>query len=158
MYPNLRYAFYDLFGIDIPAFGLIQSFGLCLALAFIVAGYVLMQDLKRREQIGLMQGIEEKVLKGALPKVTDYITALLTGFLIGFKGVYALFNSGAFTGCISPEMIKQEFGREDLYVFTDSNLMVAKLKNEDWTKKNLLLMSSGNFHGVDFQDLSNQLI
>ncbi len=59
---------------------------------------------------------------------------------------------------ISPDMIKQEFGRDDLYVFTDSDRMVAQLKNENWTKKNLLLMSSGNFHGVDFKALADGLI
>ncbi|MBL4624388.1 MAG: peptidoglycan synthetase [Flavobacteriales bacterium] len=59
---------------------------------------------------------------------------------------------------ISPELIKQEFGREDLHVFTSSAEMVELLKKEDWENKNLLLMSSGNFHGVDFAELADQLI
>jgi UDP-N-acetylmuramate: L-alanyl-gamma-D-glutamyl-meso-diaminopimelate ligase len=59
---------------------------------------------------------------------------------------------------ISPDYIKQHFGREDLFVFTDSKEMVELLKNEDWERKNLLLMSSGNFHGVDFAALAEELI
>ena len=59
---------------------------------------------------------------------------------------------------ISPEMIKQEFGRDDLLVFTDSDKMVSLLKDETWVNKNLLLMSSGNFHGVDFAALAGELI
>jgi UDP-N-acetylmuramate: L-alanyl-gamma-D-glutamyl-meso-diaminopimelate ligase len=59
---------------------------------------------------------------------------------------------------ISPDYIKQHFGREDLFVFTDSKKMVELLKNEDWERKNLLLMSSGNFHGVDFAALAEELI
>lgn len=59
---------------------------------------------------------------------------------------------------ISPEMIKKEFGRDDLSVFTDSDKMVQQLKNQNWTKQNLLLMSSGNFHGVDFNRLADDLI
>ena len=59
---------------------------------------------------------------------------------------------------ISPDYIKQHFGREDLFVFTDSKKMVELLKNEDWERKNLLLMSSGNFHGVDFTALAEELI
>jgi len=59
---------------------------------------------------------------------------------------------------ISPDCIKQHFGREDLFVFTDSKKMVELLKNEYWERKNLLLMSSGNFHGVDFAALAEELI
>ena len=59
---------------------------------------------------------------------------------------------------ISPEMIKQEFGLDDLLVFTDSDKMVELLKTENWDNKNLLLMSSGNFHGVDFEELAEELI
>jgi len=59
---------------------------------------------------------------------------------------------------ISPDYIKQHFGREDVFVFTDSKKMVELLKNEYWERKNLLLMSSGNFHGVDFEALAEELI
>ncbi|MBL4653860.1 MAG: peptidoglycan synthetase [Flavobacteriales bacterium] len=59
---------------------------------------------------------------------------------------------------ISPDYIKQHFGREDLFVFTDSDEMVELLKSEDWNNKNLLLMSSGNFHGVDFGELGELLL
>ena len=59
---------------------------------------------------------------------------------------------------ISPEYIKQHFGREDLHVFTDSNKMLDLLHNENWENKNLLLMSSGDFHGVNFKNLGDSII
>jgi UDP-N-acetylmuramate: L-alanyl-gamma-D-glutamyl-meso-diaminopimelate ligase len=59
---------------------------------------------------------------------------------------------------ISPELIKKSFGRADLQVFTDADQMVELLKAETWDNKNLLLMSSGDFHGVDFKELGDRLI
>jgi UDP-N-acetylmuramate: L-alanyl-gamma-D-glutamyl-meso-diaminopimelate ligase len=59
---------------------------------------------------------------------------------------------------ISPEYIKQHFGREDLHVFTDSTKMLDLLHNENWENKNLLLMSSGDFHGVNFKNLGDSII
>lgn len=50
---------------------------------------------------------------------------------------------------ITAEMVKVAFGQEGLEVFTDSDLLFAELEKEDWTNKNLLLMSSGTFSGKD---------
>lgn len=38
-------------------------------------------------------------------------------------------------------------------VYTDSSALVADLENEDWAGSNLLLMSSGNFDGIDLKKL-----
>ena len=59
MYPNLRYAIYDLTGLDIPAFALIQTYGFFLALTFLACGWALTADLKRRERLGILKGMEE---------------------------------------------------------------------------------------------------
>jgi len=59
---------------------------------------------------------------------------------------------------ISAEQIKQAFAREDLEVFTDSELLVQRLLKESWINKNLLLMSSGNFGGVDYNELVDKII
>ncbi len=43
-------------------------------------------------------------------------------------------------------------------VFTDSAAMVAKVKAMDWQNANLLMMSSGNFDGIDFAALADEII
>ena len=52
MYPNLYFAVKDLFGIEIPFFKLINSFGFFVAMAFLVAGYFLKKEVIRRTEIG----------------------------------------------------------------------------------------------------------
>lgn len=59
---------------------------------------------------------------------------------------------------ISKEMVAQGFNQENLLVFTDSSEIVDYLKDQDWKNKNLLLMSSGNFDGVDYNELAEDLI
>jgi UDP-N-acetylmuramate: L-alanyl-gamma-D-glutamyl-meso-diaminopimelate ligase len=59
---------------------------------------------------------------------------------------------------ISEAQVKQAFGRDDLEVYTDSKKLVELLKQQDWNHKTLLLMSSGNFDGVDYQELVEFLI
>ena len=59
---------------------------------------------------------------------------------------------------ISKEEVKQGFGSEDIEVFTDSKELINTLKNVDWKNKNLLLMTSGNFDGVDIDEFGKGLI
>ncbi len=54
---------------------------------------------------------------------------------------------------ISVEQVKQAFGRDDLEVYTDAAKLVELLKQQDWKNKTLLLMSSGNFDGVDYKKM-----
>lgn len=59
---------------------------------------------------------------------------------------------------ISVEQVKQAFDRQDLEVFTDSSKLLNRLHQETWNQQNLLLMSSGNFDGVDYQKLVKQIL
>ena len=59
---------------------------------------------------------------------------------------------------ITPEMIKQAFDVEQLHVFTDSALMVEFLKQQNPHNRTFLMMSSGNFDGIDFAALADELI
>jgi UDP-N-acetylmuramate: L-alanyl-gamma-D-glutamyl-meso-diaminopimelate ligase len=59
---------------------------------------------------------------------------------------------------ITPEMVKEAFGQENLEIFTDSDLLFTQLKNINWHNKNLLLMSSGNFSGKDLPSFAKDLI
>lgn len=54
---------------------------------------------------------------------------------------------------ISKEEIKKSFGENNLQVFDDKEEMLDFLKSLDWSNKNLLLMTSGTFNGLDYQKL-----
>lgn len=53
MYPNLYYAFKDIFGVELEGLKLINTFGFFVAIAFIVAAWILTLELKRKQQQGL---------------------------------------------------------------------------------------------------------
>ncbi len=59
---------------------------------------------------------------------------------------------------LDAEEIKKFFNREDLLVYTDSLALQEYLKKQDWKNKNLLLMSSGTFGGMDFKEFGNSLL
>ncbi len=57
---------------------------------------------------------------------------------------------------ITPEMVKSGFGG-GVNVLTSSNEVVSFLKKIDYTDTTLLLMSSGNFDGIDYDELVEML-
>lgn len=59
---------------------------------------------------------------------------------------------------ISEEQVKKAFGGNNLNVYTASDVLLADLLKMDFKNKNLLLMSSGNFDGIDFNDLASKLL
>lgn len=58
---------------------------------------------------------------------------------------------------ISPEQVQQAFGGKNLQVFVESNAVTAHLESKTWDNAVLLMMSSGNFDGVDFSALAQKL-
>lgn len=85
MYPNLYYAFKDLLGVEIPFFKLFQTFGFFVAIAFLAAAYVLTSELKRRERLGLLAGVPEKIVEGKPATMGEILLHALLGFILGFK-------------------------------------------------------------------------
>jgi UDP-N-acetylmuramate: L-alanyl-gamma-D-glutamyl-meso-diaminopimelate ligase len=59
---------------------------------------------------------------------------------------------------ITEEQVHKAFNRTDLKVFTKSSDVTDYLKSKNWDNKVLLMMSSGNFDGVDFNRLASELI
>lgn len=59
---------------------------------------------------------------------------------------------------ITKEEVREAFGTDNVKVYTDSTIITDYLEKVDWTEKNLLLMSSGNFHGVDLDAFAKKLI
>ena len=58
---------------------------------------------------------------------------------------------------ISIEQVQEAFGDTKMKVFTQSKQVSDYLKATNWKNKNLLMMTSGNFDGVDFVKLSSEL-
>lgn len=58
---------------------------------------------------------------------------------------------------ITPEQVHSCFHRKDLKVFTESAKLTDYLKSKHLTNSVLLMMSSGNFDGVDFSKLAVEL-
>ena len=56
---------------------------------------------------------------------------------------------------ITEQQVHSAFNREDLLIFTDSNKLAVYLKSLNWKNQNLLMMSSGNFDGMKFEELIN---
>lgn len=58
---------------------------------------------------------------------------------------------------ISAEQVRAAFGGSNVKVYTDSAVLMDVLKKMNWKGRNLLMMSSGNFDGVDFKVLADSL-
>ena len=59
---------------------------------------------------------------------------------------------------ISPEQVGSAFGGTNLTVFTDSAALQEKLREMNYDKTALLLMTSGNFSGVDLKEFAKELL
>jgi UDP-N-acetylmuramate: L-alanyl-gamma-D-glutamyl-meso-diaminopimelate ligase len=58
---------------------------------------------------------------------------------------------------VSKEEVLKAFNSPNVEVFTESDALIAELKKMSWKGKSLLMMSSGNFNGVDFAKLGDEL-
>ncbi len=59
---------------------------------------------------------------------------------------------------LDPEKVRAAFCNDKIVVFTDSAMLRQHLLRMEWPGSNLLMMSSGNFDGIDFAQLANELI
>jgi UDP-N-acetylmuramate: L-alanyl-gamma-D-glutamyl-meso-diaminopimelate ligase len=59
---------------------------------------------------------------------------------------------------LSAADVKEAFNNKNLVVFTDNESLQAHLLSKDWKNKNLLLMSSGNYNGLDYKEFSSKLL
>lgn len=85
MYPNLYYAFRDIFGVEWNRLRFINSFGFFVAIAFLAAAFVLVKELKRKERAGLLQGTDVKITVGKPATMPDLLLNFGLGFLLGYK-------------------------------------------------------------------------
>ena len=59
---------------------------------------------------------------------------------------------------ISAEEVRRAFGTENVEVFTDSQALQARLREMEYKNTALLMMSSGNFDGVNIPEFARELI
>jgi phosphatidylglycerol---prolipoprotein diacylglyceryl transferase len=86
MYPNFYYIFKDWFGIELNGLHLINSFGFFVAVSFILANIIMTKELKRKFKDGILgKGQVLKYWEGKPYSNSDYITAAITGFILGYK-------------------------------------------------------------------------
>ncbi|MDL2262407.1 Mur ligase domain-containing protein [Bacteroidales bacterium OttesenSCG-928-I21] len=58
---------------------------------------------------------------------------------------------------ISVDFVKESFG-DNILVFTDTLKLQNFIRSIDLKKSNILMMSSGNFNGINFVELANELL
>ena len=90
MYPTISHLLFDLFGVKIPL--PIQTFGFWVAIAFLVAAWLVTKELNRKEKEGFLKPTVIKVIIGKSLSITEIFSSIITGFLIGFKGIEAILH------------------------------------------------------------------
>lgn len=58
---------------------------------------------------------------------------------------------------VTADQVKQAFNRNDLKVYTDSDKLMNELQQRQWNGEVLLLMSSGNFDGVNLNEFGKKI-
>ena len=90
MYPTISHLLFDLFGVKIPL--PIQTFGFWVAIAFLVAAWLVSKELRRKEKEGFLNPTVVKVMVGKSLSITEIFSSIITGFLIGYKGIEAILH------------------------------------------------------------------
>ncbi|MFT3885314.1 MAG: prolipoprotein diacylglyceryl transferase [Flavobacteriales bacterium] len=92
MYPTLYHALLDLTGIDLVGLKFLNSFGFFVALGFLAAYLMLASELRRKTAQGLLKPTRRTIVIGGPAAPGELVLQGLVGFLIGWKGLYLLFN------------------------------------------------------------------
>ena len=94
MYPTLRDLIFDWFGVNIPFLQVIQSYGMMVAIAFIVSAYALMLELKRKEKEQRLFPVKKKIRVGEPASTTELMSSAFWGFVLGYKiiGVFFVYD------------------------------------------------------------------
>ena len=58
---------------------------------------------------------------------------------------------------ITSEQVRNAFGSQNVEVFNDSGKLLTALQQEEWNNSTLLMMSSGNFDGLKYEELPQLL-
>lgn len=93
MYPNLYFFLKDTFNIEPWNFTqYINSFGLLVAISFVLAAILLASELKRKEKQGLLHPKEETRIVGEGARPAELLFNFIFGFIVGYKILGVFFN------------------------------------------------------------------
>lgn len=92
--------------------------------------------------------------KSYLPQYKDALKGLATAIVFYNPEKLKLKNLPPLTEA----EIKQAFGTSSLQFFSDPAQLEAFLASQSWKNKNLLMMSSGNFGGIDLNKLADKIL
>jgi phosphatidylglycerol---prolipoprotein diacylglyceryl transferase len=129
MYPNLYYVFKDWFGFEWQWLKIFNTFGLFVALAFIVAAIVLSAELKRREKLGLLHPSGETITVGKPATLLELFFNGVIGFIFGAKLLGLIFSR-------APEVSPQHYLLSTEGSIIGGLLMAAILVAVKWNEKN----------------------
>lgn len=129
MYPNLYYVFKDWFGLEWQWLKIFNTFGLFVALAFIVAAIVLSAELKRREKLGLLHPSGETITVGKPATLLELFFNGVIGFIFGAKLLGLIFSR-------APEVSPQHYLLSKEGSIIGGLLMAAVLIAVKWNEKN----------------------
>jgi UDP-N-acetylmuramate: L-alanyl-gamma-D-glutamyl-meso-diaminopimelate ligase len=59
---------------------------------------------------------------------------------------------------LTEEQVKDAFGGNNIRVITNTKQLQNELLKMNFENKNLLMMSSGNFDGIDFKELGEKVV
>lgn len=85
MYPNLYYLFKDVFNWNLPALKVINSFGFCVAISFLVCAWLLSKELKRKQAAGYFTYKETTIEIGKPAGAVELLLNFVFGFILGYK-------------------------------------------------------------------------
>ena len=93
MYPNLYFAVKDWFGWEVNALKIFYTFGIFVAIGFIISAWVLTVELRRKEKQGLLKPCEETITTGEPATLWELFINFAIGFLFGYKLIGAFIAS-----------------------------------------------------------------
>jgi phosphatidylglycerol---prolipoprotein diacylglyceryl transferase len=92
VFPTLYHFFKDMFGIEIPALQILNTFGFFVAISIACAFWSMSAEMRRRTELGQFQSVEVKTIVGAAYPWTDYLLNGFFAFVFGYKILYLMFN------------------------------------------------------------------
>src|SRR5215831_511622 len=98
MYPNLFYAFRDLFGVEWKFLRFFPSFGFFVAISFIAAAVILRRELKRKESERILSPHDEKHMVGNPATPGELFINFIFGFIVGYKFIGLFISNSPLAG------------------------------------------------------------